>query len=95
MEPGNKVEAPHRRDRRKTSPGVSASINRRRKSLAIFAGDQIRHQNRHQLLNFFFLRKERGGGGGGIEYIPPRRTEKAERAENNPGYSLASNKSTE
>ena len=26
MEPGNKVEVPHRRDRRKKSPGVSASI---------------------------------------------------------------------
>ena len=26
MEPGNKLEAPHRRDRRKKSPGLSASI---------------------------------------------------------------------
>ena len=32
MEPGNKIEVPHRRDRRKKSPGVSASIS----------GDQIR-----------------------------------------------------
>ena len=32
MEPGNKVEVPHRRDRRKKSPGVSAKI----------AGDIIR-----------------------------------------------------
>ena len=38
MEPGNKVEVPHRRDGRKKSPGVSASIggqNRLRFSLAI------------------------------------------------------------
>ena len=35
----NNVEVPHRRDRRKKSPGVSASI-------AIFAGDQIRRERR-------------------------------------------------
>ena len=36
MEPGNKVEVPHRHDRRKKSPGVSASIggeNRLRSNL--------------------------------------------------------------
>ena len=41
MEPGNKVEVPHRRDRRK-KVARCVRINRWRKSLAIFAGDQIR-----------------------------------------------------
>ena len=45
MEPGNKVEVPHRRDRRKKSPGVYASIGGE-KTLAIFASDQIR-RDRH------------------------------------------------
>ena len=44
MEPGNEVEAPHGRYRRKKSPGVSASSGR--KALAIFAGDQIRRDGR-------------------------------------------------
>ena len=43
MEPGNKVQVPHHHDWRKKSPAVSASIG---KSLAIFAGDQIRRDRR-------------------------------------------------
>ena len=37
----NNVEVPHRRDRSKKSPGVSASIR-----VAIFAGHQIRRDRR-------------------------------------------------
>ena len=39
MEPGDKVEVPHRRDRRKKSPGVSASIGGEKR-------DQIRRDRR-------------------------------------------------
>ena len=45
MELGNKVEAPHRRDRRKKIARC-VRINRWRKSLAIFAGDQILRDRR-------------------------------------------------
>ena len=41
MEPGNKLEVPHRLDRRKKSPIVSASIVGENISQAILAGDQI------------------------------------------------------
>ena len=45
MEPGNKLEVPHRCDRRKKSPSVSASIDGENR-IATFAGDQIRRDRR-------------------------------------------------
>ena len=45
MEPGNKVEVPHRRDQRKKLPVVSSSIGGENR-FAIFAGDQIRRDRR-------------------------------------------------
>ena len=41
MEPGNKVEVPYRRERRKKSPGVSASIGGENRN-----GDQIHRDGR-------------------------------------------------
>ena len=46
MEPGNKVEVPYRRDRRKKSPGVSASMGGENRLQSVFAGDQIRRGRR-------------------------------------------------
>ena len=42
MEPGNKLEVPHRQDRRKKMPSVSASISGENRK----AGDQIRRDQR-------------------------------------------------
>ena len=46
MESGNKVEVPHRRDRRKQIARRRVCINRWGKSLAIIAGDQIGRDRR-------------------------------------------------
>ena len=45
VEPENKLEVPHHRDRGKNI-AKCVRINRWRKSLAIFAGDQIRRDRR-------------------------------------------------